>query len=73
MFDENGWKENSKLVLSKLDDLKRDHRDLSKTVNKMSLDIVSLKTRASMWGATAGAIATIIITSFFQFIIGKKS
>jgi hypothetical protein len=56
----NGWKEYSKMVLNELERLGKQQEQIQKDVHKISLNIVELKVKASMWGMMAGLIPGII-------------
>jgi hypothetical protein len=51
LHERDGWPEYRKLVLSKLNDLADDMREVKK-------DIVILKVKAAAWGLVGGSVAT---------------
>lgn len=55
------WEENSKLVLSELQRLDRDIKEVQRTQARILQEIAGLKSNAAIWGALAGIIPAIIM------------
>jgi len=67
---ENGeWVEYRRLVMNSLERLDEKVVQLNATQDLIRLDIVRLKTKASMWGGLAGAVAAIIGSLASSFMI----
>ena len=69
---DNGWNEWSKHVLLELQRLDKNIESMGSKVDKISTDILTLKIKASFWGACAASIVAIIV-SLVQHIINKQS
>jgi CheY-specific phosphatase CheX len=57
----NGWNEWSRHVLSELGRLNTAQGKIEKHINKISIDIATLKVKSGIWGAIAGMIPSAII------------
>lgn len=75
----NGWEKYQELVLTKISDLSSDHKEMKKELaalraeishdfNKISGEIIMLKTKAALWGSIAGSAISILI----QYLIGGR-
>jgi hypothetical protein len=56
----NGWGEWSKYVLKELERLNENYNSLSDKLDKLNVDLVTLKVKAGIWGAIAGSIPVVI-------------
>ena len=56
----NGWSEWSRFVLKELERLNTCYERLDEKLDKMNNDIISLKLKAGVWGALAGAIPVLV-------------
>jgi len=65
----NGWNEWSKHVLMELERLNKCYDRLDEKIDKVNIDIVKLRTKASVWGAIGGALGGIILTAITSIII----
>ena len=81
-MDNNGWSEYRRLILSDLEDLNttlKDHTKadsenftlLTKLINEVKLDINSLKTKASIWGAVTGVVSSGIVSSIMYWMLAR--
>ena len=57
----NGWNEWSKYVLKELERLNDYQMELNKKVDKLLIDTTTMKVKASLFGALAGAVPAIIM------------
>jgi hypothetical protein len=62
--DGNGWSEYRRLVMNELERLNEVMEHLREDVQKVDDNVMSLKMKASMWGAAAGTI----VAGFLQLI-----
>jgi hypothetical protein len=58
--DDSNFSEYRRLILDRLDDLREDVKDLSKEMRLVEAQLLTLKVRAGLWGATAGVIPILI-------------
>jgi hypothetical protein len=56
-----GWLEYRKLILSELERVSRELRDLNEKVLEIHTEIAMLKVKSGLWGALAGAIPAIVL------------
>jgi len=63
----NGWTENKKLVLHRLEEIEHDVRSIEKRVNTLQQDMAVHKAQSRMYAGAVGAIAGLIpaILTFF--------
>jgi len=61
--------QDNKDIEQKVSDL---DKDLSEKINKISVDIAVLQTRAALWGAGAGAIIAGLVELAIALIMGHK-
>ncbi len=54
----DGW---SRRVIAELERGHQERKELAELVTRVRLDVVSLKTRASVWGAVAGAVLSLLV------------
>jgi len=69
--DTNSWREWSKFILKELERLNHQYEALDEKLNKLHVDLVTLKAKASIWGAIAGLIPGAIF--FIIQILNKHS
>lgn len=50
----NGWSAYQRMVLSKLDEMAEDIKEIQREQGRQSVEIAMLKVKAGMWGALAG-------------------
>lgn len=67
MAPENGFSEYKKLFLSEFSEIKKNVAELQKGQVKMIIAIETLKIRASIWGATAGALPLLALYLVKEF------
>ena len=65
--ENNGWNEWSKYVLKELERLNTCYERLDEKLDKVNNDIITLKLKAGVWGALAGAIP-VIVTILIWFL-----
>lgn len=65
MTDGNGWNEWEKFVLAKLDELSREIKDQNQAIQKLHVDILTLKIKASVWGMVAGTVPTVVASVLY--------
>lgn len=65
-------REYMQLLVSKIDDLAADYKDLQKCLSRISAEIVTLKTRAALWGGIAGTGFSIVFGAVIQYFVGVK-
>lgn len=56
----NGWTTWSRHVLAELKRLDKKIDSIDDKVHQIHIDVSSLKTKASFWGATAGALVVLV-------------
>lgn len=56
----NGWASYQELVLYRLNDMSRRLDLLTTSMTRMETEVTSLKVRAGLWGAIAGAIPALL-------------
>lgn len=56
---DQGWTQYGKLVLSELERLSRETAKIQTGINKVHIDIATLKIKSGVWGAIAGSLAVI--------------
>jgi hypothetical protein len=56
-----GWLEYRKLILSELERVSRELRDLNQKVSDIHTEIAMLKVKSGLWGALAGAIPALVL------------
>jgi hypothetical protein len=56
----NGWGENKKLVLHRLEEIEHDIRNIEKRVTKLQQDMAVHKAHSRMYAGAVGAIAGLI-------------
>lgn len=66
-FEEHSWSEYRRLVLSFLEDTKKDLDDINKAANEakieansLKIELTTLKTKISVWAGIAGFIGSLI-------------
>jgi hypothetical protein len=64
----NGWNEWSRFVLKELERLDDDIKCLSRKMDTMHDDIISLKTKVALIGTVAGAIVSIVVSVVVKFV-----
>lgn len=64
-------KEYSALVISKIDSLAEEQKDLKKDIKDLSFEVSKLRTKSAVWGAVAGTLFS-ILGLFLQLILGVK-
>lgn len=75
------WKQNSRLVLTKIEELSRDQKELreglyalrvgiNENLNRVSNELVMLKTKAAVWGGLAGTTFSVVIGTLVQLLFG---
>ena len=57
---DNGWEEYKKLVLSELERFNKNQDKFDKKLDKVIIDIATLKVKASIWGALGGMVPILI-------------
>lgn len=60
----NSWTEYSKFILKELERLNNHFEMMDKQIQKLHIEIIMLKTKASVWGAMAGLIPVVIMYLF---------
>jgi len=68
--DTNGWDEWKNHVLQELKALSEGQKEQSKEINNCRIDIATLKTKSSLWGAITGFIASVVV-AVGSVLIGK--
>lgn len=66
---DNPWSEYRRLVLSELQDLSEQIKELKKSVDAANVNIAMLKVKASMWGALGGlmtALAAVLMAKIMK-------
>jgi hypothetical protein len=56
MTETNGWSAYQRMVLSKLDEMSEDIKEIQREQGRQSIDIAMLKVKAGLWGAVAGLV-----------------
>lgn len=59
--DENSWLAHSKLVMNELKTHGMELRSIRGELADLKTELVVLKTKATMWGATGGFVASVIV------------
>jgi hypothetical protein len=54
--DASSWGSYERLVLSKLDELSEDVKEIQQEQGRQRIDIAMLKVRSGVWGAAAGLV-----------------
>lgn len=67
--DGNGWYEYKRLVMDKLEHLEKAQIRHSEILNSIRTDIVTLKTKASIWGGVTGIFVSGILTFFINHML----
>lgn len=60
MTDKDTWNEWSKYVLEELKRINGCYVEIDKKVDKISIDIATLKVKAGIWGLIGGAVPVLI-------------
>jgi hypothetical protein len=60
MESTNGWTENKKLVLHRLEEVEHDVRNMEKRVTRLQQDMAVHKAQSRMYAGAVGAIAGLI-------------
>ena len=72
-MEENSWNEWQKLVLDKLDTIDEVKDDVKEIMTNdlphIREEIATLKVKAGIWGAIAGALPALIISAISIFIV----
>jgi hypothetical protein len=63
--DSNGWIEYKRLVMDKLEHLEKAQIKHSEILASIRTDIVTLKTKASIWGGVTG----VLVSGIFTFLL----
>ena len=66
----NGWDEWSKYVLKELERQDQFMKDLANKVNKIEIQIATLKAKSGIWGALAGMIPA--VGTILYWLLTKK-
>lgn len=64
MTDGSGWTEYQKLVLAELERHSEALKSLERHLNKIEIEIATLKIKATLWGAVGAAIPAMGIALF---------
>ena len=67
--DRNGWSGYEKFVVAKLEEHDANFIRIDEQIVGLRIDVASLKVRAGVWGATAGAIPA-ALTAVLVFATG---
>lgn len=63
----DSWEHHQKLVLHELESLNKKVESLDNKQDKMREDIITLKTKAKMWGAVTGTLVTAVLSALELF------
>jgi hypothetical protein len=66
----NGWTENKKLVLHRLEEIEHDLRTIDKKVNRLQQDMAVHKAQSRMYAGAVGAIAG-LVPAILTFILNR--
>jgi len=69
----SGWKEWSKYVLKELERLNECYEKLDKKIDKITIDVSTLKTKAAVIGAVSGGLLSAIVAVIVWLITNKPS
>ena len=73
---QNSWSEYRRLVTQTLKDLDQDIKILTKKVDEMRLqtaiDVTQLKTKAGVWGAIMGLVASVLTAIITEALLRGK-
>lgn len=65
--DNNSWNKYQKLVLHELERLTKCYEVTNERLTEIEKDIVMLKVKSGLWGATAGAV-TVLLYVLYNFL-----
>ena len=63
----NGWGEYQKLVLNELERLNEQQEKINVKIDKLAIEIATLRVKAGMWGALAGTVPALVTFLFMYF------
>lgn len=61
MAGENGWSEYKNKIEYQLTELNAGYKEIVQEIRKIREDLVMLKVKSGLWGATAGFILSLIV------------
>lgn len=65
-----GWSEYKRLILSKLNEIAVELKDIQDRLHEIEMDLLGMKIRAGLWGAIAGGLPSLIAALVFWFTKG---
>lgn len=66
-----GWPEYRRLILAELEGIKEQLKEIHENIRRIELDLLTLKLKAGMWGAIAGALPA-LITALVIYMKGSR-